>query len=185
MLLSCWQHESDPAENGCVCEAMVVFGSFLSLSSLINSQCLDSVSVHFYQGRRVCINSFYYKKNLTGNWKKREKKTVIQKEERGWVSTGANKWQILGQTDSVPEWKKRSDNDNQVSVPAGMRSTPSVPWEPIIGLLLLCGYRRERERDHRLLSAAICYFWWIISNADKQFPTVFSWNVFKHILCHF
>jgi len=40
----------------------------------------------------------------------------------------------------------------------------------------------ERERDQRLLSAAICYFGWIISNADKQVPTVFVPNVFKHFL---
>ncbi len=142
----------------CVCEAMVVFGSFLSLSSLINSQCLDSVSVHFYQGRRVCINSFYYKKIEQEIGKKERKKNLIfQKEERGWVSTGANKWQILGQTDSIPEWKKRSDNDNQVSVPAGMRSTPSVPWEPIIGLLPLCGYRRERETSDFCLQQSVTF----------------------------
>lgn len=80
----------------CVCEreAMVVFGSFLLLSSLMNSQCLDSVSVHLYQGRRVCINNFYYTKSEQEIEKKREKKnciTLFPKEERGRVSTEANK----------------------------------------------------------------------------------------------
>lgn len=70
---------------------MVVFGSFLLLSSLMNLQCLDSVSVHLYQGRRVCINNFYYTKSEQEIEKKREKKKLYYSISEGGKRTGEHR----------------------------------------------------------------------------------------------